>query len=36
MGDAFGAGVNKVIKTGIGHVTLCIVNVFNVSFPPPK
>ena len=27
MGDAFGAGVRKVIKTNSGHVPLCIADI---------
>ena len=36
MGDAFGAGVRKVIKTGSGYVPLCIGDILNVVCPPPR
>ena len=36
MGDAFGAGVRKVIKTGSGKIPLCIGDVLNVVCPPTK
>ena len=35
MGDAFGAGVRKVIKTGSGHVSLCIADILNMVCPLP-
>ena len=34
MGDAFGDGVRKVIKSGSGHVTICIADEINVVCPP--
>ena len=36
MGDAFGAGVRKVIKTGSGKIPLCIGDILNVVCPPTK